>query len=310
MDVFDQGDTPNGMKLEASVGGSPFNVALGLARLDQTVKLFGGVSEDRMGQRLMKTLRREKIGTDAIVQVKNPTTLSLVTLDENGVPVYSFRGENCADRQLPMAALDRVSGTAKAFHFGSYAMVVEPAAQTLRALVEREHQRGEALISYDPNVRPTVEPKVEKWREVLEWMVSRTSLLKISAEDLELLYPNCKPADLATQWIAKGVAMVVITRGAEGAWAWTAQHHVAIDAKPCEMVDTVGAGDSFQAALLAWLADNNALSVTKIRELAPDQLKKALGCAAEAAAFTCSRPGADLPRSNDLGEKPFAMHKV
>lgn len=298
MDVFEQGDTPTGMTLDARVGGSPFNVAMGLARLAQPVMFFGGVAKDFVGERLMSALHDEHIATDAVVRLDAPTTLSLVGLDAAGVPSYSFRGEGCADRLLPMAALNLVPSTAQAFHFGSYAMVVEPVARTQRALVERE--RGRALISYDPNVRLKVEPEVSAWREVLDWMVPRTSLLKISAEDIELLAPNESPADLAMQWMAQGVAMVVITRGGEGAWAWTAQHHVAIGARPCKLVDTVGAGDTFQAALLTWLAEHDALSAAEICGLGPIELKAALDFAATAAAITCSRRGADLPRRSEL----------
>lgn len=299
MDVFGQGHTPTGMALDARIGGSPFNVARGLARLAQPVAFFGGVSNGFLGERLMSALQQEGIDTGCVVRLDAPTTLSLVGLDASGVPSYSFYGEACADRLVPLSALERVPSTAKVLHFGSYAMVVDPVAQTQRALIEREH--GRVLISYDPNVRLNVEPDLSTWREALNWMVPRTTLLKISAEDIELLAPHESVEELATLWVAQGVSLVVVTRGADGAWAWTARHHVSVEAKPCEMVDTVGAGDTFQAALLTWLAEHDALSAADIQAMHALQLKDALDFAAAAAAITCSRRGADLPRRTDFG---------
>ncbi|WP_280153063.1 carbohydrate kinase [Piscinibacter sp. XHJ-5] len=298
MDVFGQGDTPGGMALDARIGGSPFNVAMGLARLGQPVSFFGGISRGFVGERLQRALRDEGIGGDTVVPLDAPTTLSLIGLDAHGVPSYAFYGEGCADRLLPASALAQVPSTARAFHFGSYTMVVEPVAQTLRALVERE--RGRALIAYDPNIRLNVEPDIGRWREVLQWMAARAHLLKISEEDLALLAPGAAPATLAAQWIAQGVALVVVTRGGDGAWAWTAREHVDVPAAPSVLVDTVGAGDTFQAALLAWLAERGVLSAAALLALNAAQLRAALGFAAQAAAITCSRRGADLPRRAEL----------
>jgi len=298
MDVFANGETPTGLALDARIGGSPFNVALGLARLAQPVSFFGGVSRGFVGERLMRALRDEGIGTDTVVTLDAPTTLGLVGLDVHGVPSYSFYGEGCADRLLPLSALSQVAADARAIHFGSYTMVVEPVATTLRALVERERSR--ALIAYDPNIRLNVEPSLARWRDVLQWMAPHTHLLKVSEEDLALLYPGASPAELVRQWIAQGVALVVVTRGGEGALAWTAQHHAAVPAAPSVLVDTVGAGDTFQAAMLTWLAEHDALSVPALRHLGETALANLLGFAAAASAITCSRRGADLPRREEL----------
>lgn len=298
MDVFANGDTPTGLALDARIGGSPFNVATGLARLGQPVAFFGGVSRGFVGERLMRALRDEGIVTHSVVALDAPTTLGLVGLDANGVPSYSFYGEHCADRLLPRTALAQAPSTAWAYHFGSYTMVVEPVADTLRALVEREHPR--ALIAYDPNIRLNVEADLLAWRQALQWMLPRTHLLKVSDEDLELLYPDADPAALAAEWLAQGVGLVVVTRGAEGASAWTAKHHVAVPAGRAALVDTVGAGDTFQAALLCWLAEHDVLAPSALAELGAAALGDALRFAGAAAAITCSRRGADLPRRDEL----------
>jgi fructokinase len=297
LDVFANGATPAGLALDARVGGSPFNVAVGLARLAQPVSFFGGVSSGFVGDRLLSALLDEGVETQAVSRLDAPTTLSLVGLDAQGVPSYAFYGERGADRLLAMSALAQVPAAA-AYQFGSYAMVVEPVAGTLRALVERERERS--LIAYDPNVRLNVEPDLGRWSEVLEWMLARAHVVKISEEDLALLRPGAAIADIAAQWLAKGTALVIVTRGGEGALAWTTQHHVGVPAVACTLVDTVGAGDSFQAALLTWLAEHDALSQARLRSLNAAELEAALSFAVRAAAITCSRRGADLPRRNEL----------
>jgi fructokinase len=299
LDVFAAGDTPTGLRLDARIGGSPLNVAIGLARLQQPVAFFGAVSSGFLGERLLKALHAEGVGTDCTVRIDAPATLSLVGLDARGVPSYAFYGAGAADRQLPLSALPRVPA-ATAYHFGSYAMVVEPVAATQRALVEREYRRS--AIAYDPNVRLNVEPDLQPWRETLQWMLPRTHILKVSDEDLALLYPGVDAAALAAQWLAAGVALVVVTRGGEGAWAWTASQHVAAAPVAVEVIDTVGAGDTFQAALLTALAERSLLAPGTLRVLSRAALQAALQFATRAAAITCSRRGADLPRRAELGD--------
>jgi fructokinase len=298
MDVFAAGSTPTGMALDARVGGSPFNVAVGLARLQQPVAFLGGVSRGFLGERLLRTLRDEGVDVGTVQLHDAPTTLGLVGLDERGVPSYAFYGDGAADRLLSLDALEALPATARCLQFGSYATVVEPVASTLRTLVEREHQQR--LIAYDPNVRLNVQPDVQAWRERLAWMVPRTHLLKISDEDAALLFPGVTPERLAAEWLQAGVSLVVVTRGAQGALAWTATAHVAAQAEPVQLVDTVGAGDTFQAALLTWLAERGALSAPALRTLDAASLQDALRFASRAAAITCSRRGADLPRRDEL----------
>lgn len=297
MDVFAGGQTPAGITLDARIGGSPLNVAIGLARLKQPVAFFGALSSGFLGDRLAQALSEEGVDTACVSRLDAPTTLGLVGLDARGVASYAFYGEGAADRLLPQAALAQVPA-ASAYHFGSYAMVVEPVAGTLRALVERECRRG--VIAYDPNVRLRVEPQVQRWRDALAWMLPRTHVLKISDEDLDLLFPGAEPAQLAAAWLRSGVALVVLTRGARGAEAWAGPRHVVVASAPVTVVDTVGAGDTFQAALLAALAEQALLSVDGLRGLSSEQLEPALRFAARAAAITCSRRGADLPRRHEV----------
>jgi fructokinase len=301
MDVFVAQSTPTGVMLDARMGGSPFNVAIGLARLAQPVAFLGAVSSGFLGDRLMQALAGEGVDTRCTPRLDAPTTLSLVGLDAQGVPSYAFMGQGAADRLLPAAALAAVP-VAQAYQFSSYAMVVEPTASTQRALIEREWQRS--VVAYDPNVRLNVEPDVQRWRDTLAWMLPRTALLKVSDEDLGLLFPGAEPAALAQNWLAQGVGLVVVTRGSQGAWAWTPQHHVVAAPVPVQVVDTVGAGDTFQAALLTALAERALLRREALPGLSRDDVDAVLRFAAQAAAITCSRRGADLPRRGELTSFP------
>jgi len=297
-DVFATGETPTGMAMDARIGGSPFNVALGLARLGQPVAFLSRVSRGFLGERLMRALAAEGVDTSTVQRSDEPTTLSLIGLDAQGVPSYAFYGEGCADRRLDASALEALPVGVKAINFGSYATVVGTTAATQRSLVERV--QGRALVAYDPNIRLNVEPRLEVWRKQIEWMLPRTQLLKVSDEDLRLVWPGLEPAAFAARALAQGVKLVVVTRGGEGASGWTASAQVDTAPVKVAVVDTVGAGDTFQAALLTWLAEHGALAAPTLAALPADALAPALGFAARAAAITCSRRGADMPRRADL----------
>ena len=303
LDVFQGDETRTGMALDANVGGSPFNLAVGLARLGQPAAFFSAISTGFAGERLMRALVAEGVDTQAVTRLEAPTTLSLIGLDANGVPSYAFYGEGCADRLVRAEDLKRVPAELALVNLGSYATVVEPVASTQRALVERERARGAsgALIAYDPNIRLNVEPDLARWRDQLDWMLPRTDLLKVSDEDLGLLLPGVEIDAFAARALGAGVKLVVVTRGAQGAVGWNAQGRVETPPVRVTVIDTVGAGDTFQAALITWLAEHASLTPAALGALGAESLADALGFAARAAAITCSRRGADMPRRAEVG---------
>lgn len=298
MDVFPGDSTPTGLSLEARCGGSPFNVALGLARLEQRVAFAGCISRDPLGERLLGALADERVDMRAVQRSRAPTTLSIVGHSKDGSPAYTFHGARGADRQLGPRVLDCLPPNVKALHVGSYSMVVDPIAATICALVERLHES--ALIAWDPNVRLSVEPNADCWRAQLAWMLPRTHLLKLSEEDLAVLAPDSTHDAFAEHALSCGVRLVVITCGASGSRAWWPGGHALAPAKTVVVADTVGAGDAFQAALLAWLAEHDRLT----REgVALGDGAAALEFATHAAALTCSRHGAALPRRQELRQQ-------
>jgi fructokinase len=295
MDVFPAGATDDGVRLDARVGGSPFNVAVALARLQQPVAYLGVLSTDLFGERLLRRLKQEGVDVERVQRLDAPTTLAVVGVDQHGGPSYAFHAEGAADRQLTAVEAPEA---ARVLHLGSLATVAEPAGGTLRALARRE--RARRLVAYDPNVRPQAEPDLQRWRAAFQALQPCCHLLKLSEEDAALLAPGVAPEVLAEHCLLSGSALVVITRGAKGARAWNALGHVQVRAAPAMLVDTVGAGDAFQAALLCWLAEQQALAPAALLRLAPAQLEQALGFASLAAALACSRRGADAPRRHEL----------
>ncbi len=296
--AIEGGGKGQGLSFDARVGGSPFNVAVGLARLGQGVSLFTGLSTDRLGERLMEALEAEGVATSALVRTKNPSTISLVDLGADGSPRYAFYGQGAADRSVITSDLPALGPEIWGLHAGSFSLAVEPVGSTLLALFERE--RGRRLLTLDPNVRLTVEPDVAIWLDRLEKFLPCADIVKVSDEDLDLLHPGRALEEIAAGWLAKGPALVVITRGAQGAVAFGPAGRVEVPGRRVEVIDTVGAGDTFQAAVITALAERGVRTRAAVEALDSAEISAVLDFAVVAAAVTCSRRGADLPRRAEL----------
>lgn len=298
-DIFTRGEAGPAMRMEAHRGGSPYNVAIGLARLGSEAAFFGGLSDAPLGAALRAALAAEGVETRFAPTKAAPVTLSLIQLDEGGSPRYAFYGHETADRVLEPSDIPALPEDIDALHFGSFSLVVEPCGSTLLNFAKA--QAGQRLIAYDPNVRPTVEPDLALWRAKLEAWLHIADMVKVSQEDLELLYPGEDPLTIARGWLGLNPVLVVVTRGAAGAVAFSAIGEIAVPALAITVVDTVGAGDTFQAALLHGLARAGHLSRTGLQTLTQEALTAILHFAVAGSALTCTRAGADLPRAAELG---------
>lgn len=301
VDCFATSAEAGALRFEGRIGGSGLNVASGLARLGRRVAFLAKIGTDPAGRRIRAFLQDEGVDTSLVVASPRNSTLAMVEMEATGTPHYAFYAEGTADRSLePSDVPATLPAAVRAIQLGSYTSVLEPAAASFAALVKRESARR--FIAYDPNVRLTAEPDAEVWRQRVALLAGSVHLLKLSAEDAALLYPGRGLDTLAADWMQRGVRLVAITRGREGALAFTSGGcSAAVPAAAGEIVDTLGAGDSFQAALLAWLERHDALSAAEAGILESDALQAMLGFAARAAALTCSRRGADPPRLAELG---------
>lgn len=285
---------------KAIAGGSPFNVAVGLRRLGVDAGLFGGVSTDFLGRRLLQVLRDEGVSEQFLVEFAAPTTLSMVAVGSDGSPQYNFRGEGCADRLLETSHLPALGDDIRGLHIGSFSLVVQPVGDTLLRLVQRES--GKRLISLDPNVRLNPQPDIQLWRARIAELVQHADMIKVSDEDLHLLYPEQSPESVLQGWLQHRCQLVFLTRGGDGASVFSRQHgHWSQPAVKVVMADTVGAGDTFQAALIAWLTEHALDSVEGLQQLSREQIDSMLGFAIRAAAMTCGKTGPDLPYRDQLG---------
>jgi fructokinase len=284
---------PDGSRSEHP-GGSPANVALGLARLDRPVRLLTRIGDDERGVLVREYLEASGVRLAAGSVVPGPTSTAAATLDPLGVASYEF----AIDWDLPA---DVDLGGAHTLHTGSIGAFLPPGGQAVLGLVERAVDR--LTISYDPNVRPRLMGEPGPARSWVERLVALSDLVKVSDEDLAWLAPGTDPMDVVEAWRRLGPAIVVLTRGGEGASAVCAAGRVDVSAPPISVVDTVGAGDSFMSGLIDHLIGADLLGAGRrqaLREASTDQVEAMLRHAVRIAAITCSRAGANPPTRADL----------
>lgn len=281
----------------AHVGGSPLNVAVGLSRLDRPTRLLTRLGDDEWGRLIAAQLH-----ANGVEQVQAPdaqrTSSAKVTLDAAGVPSYDFDILWALDDALATSALDEPT---RVVHTGSIATVLQPGADTVREIVRAA--RGRALVTFDPNCRPTVVPDRELSLAQVEAFVALSDVVKASDEDVAWLYPERTIDQVLRGWLELGVSLAVVTRGGDGALAVTRAARAEVPGIAVEVVDTVGAGDSFMAALIAGLLDratDGFDQAADIAQLTARELERLLEFCARAAAITVSRPGADPPRRSEL----------
>lgn len=287
----------------AAPGGSPANVAVGLARLDVPTRLLARLADDPMGRRLRAHLEANGVDLSHAVHAKEPTSLAIVSLSEDGSADYDFRVEGTADWQWTDAELHgAVDETVAALHVGSLALTMEPGAGALTRLVAAA--RSTTTISLDPNVRPLLMGSPDEVLARVEALLPLADVVKASVEDVDWLLPGREPEDVVADWLGRGPAVVVVTLGPDGAVA--AGRHAGVlrrAAAPVTVVDTVGAGDAFTSGLLAGLHRRGLLGAAARRTLADlrrEVLADVVDTALQVAAITCSRLGADPPTAAEL----------
>ncbi len=280
-------------------GGSPFNVAIAAARLGQPAGFLSRVSTDVFGDQLVATLEANDVDTSLEARGSESSTLAFVALAPGEEPRYAFFNTGAADRSLVAADLpEALPAGIDCLHFGSFSLAVEPAATTLAGLMQRES--GRRVISLDPNVRPTLVGERTAYVRRLEALIRLATIVKVSAADLDWLYPG-EPADaVAARWLDSGPTVIAVTGGERGAFGVTAALRAEATGDRVEVVDTVGAGDTFQAGLLVRLAELDRLTHDGLESLTEADLADALAFAGRAAAITCTRAGADPPRRGEL----------
>ncbi len=291
--------------MTARAGGSPANVAVGLARLGVAARFAGRLSGDLLGAFLRAHLERSGVDLTLTIAAHEPTTAAIVGLDAAGAATYSFYVAGTADWQWAAGELPANEAGA-AIHTGSLAIALEPGAQVLGDWIAAQRAR-DVFVSLDPNVRPALVLDLPGYRARLDALISQAQLVKVSDEDLRALDPHADPLETASAWARRGPDLVVLTHGAGGSTALVAgREAVHCDAPAVSVVDTVGAGDAFTAGLVAYLAERDSLRTGACALLGRASLKEALRFAGAVAAITCTRAGADPPWRAELGDAHLA----
>lgn len=279
-------------------GGAVFNTGIALGRLGVASGFFTGLSDDMMGDVLRDTLRKSNVDFSYCATLSRPTTIAFVKLVD-GHATYAFYDENTAGRMITEADLPTLGDDCEALHFGAISLIPDPCGATYEALMQREHKTR--VISLDPNIRPGFIKDKAAHMARIRRMAAMSDIVKFSDEDLEWFGMEGDHDSLARQWLEHGAKLVVITLGAEGAVGYTAQHKVHVPSEKVTVVDTVGAGDTFDAGILASLKLQNLLTKAQVANLTEEQIAKALALGAKAAAVTVSRAGANPPFAAEIG---------
>lgn len=281
------------------VGGSCLNVAVGIARLGAPAGFVGGISTDLFGRMIAEHAQASQVDLRYAARSSWPTTLAFVRVVD-GEPQYAFYDEGTASRHwtyregsIPFAEID-------AIHVGSTTLIDgSAAAQTLRMI---EDARGSTTISFDPNCRPNLIGDKAGYVHRMDQFAACADIVRLSDNDFAFLYGGSDHAGKAEALLAAGIRLFVVTRGAEGAQAWHARAGpIEVAAPQVDVVDTVGAGDSFQAGLLFGLRAMDRIRAGSLARMSADELHRALTFATACAAVTCGRPGADPPRLSEIG---------
>ncbi|WP_371476473.1 carbohydrate kinase [Kitasatospora sp. NBC_00315] len=294
---------PGELALRVLPGGGPANTAAALARLGTPTRFLGRISSDAFGALFRAHLASSGVDLAGVVAAPEPSTLAIATLDEHGQAQYSFHAEATADWQWTGAELAAaLPQDAACLHTGSLALVRTPGGERIEELLTRA--RGSATVSIDPNVRPLlVDPAVYRAR-LTRWC-ALADILRLSSDDLDLLMPGVTPERACDAWHLAGVRLVVITLGSRGAVASLDGVRVFAPAPRVEVVDTIGAGDSFTAGLLHRLSRAGRLG-GRLDDLAVDEVSDACDYAARVAALTCSVAGPNPPWAHQMESEPAA----
>lgn len=276
---------------EATPGGSPANTAVALARLGVPVTLLARLSGDAFGRLLRDHFTANAVDLSLAADATEPTGLAIVTRAADGSASYRFVLDGAPDWGWTDAELPTIPPAVVAVHAGSLALAAAPA---LERFLERS--RDQCTISIDPNLRPL---SVDSARAALPRWLRLADVVKVSIEDLQLLDPDEDPMTVAQRWGRSGPALVLVTSGADGVHAVIGGEVLHEPAPAVDVVDTVGAGDTFTAGFLSALHEGGKLG-GRLSDLTPADLQSALQRAVRAAAITCSRAGADPPYAADL----------
>jgi fructokinase len=282
---------------EPHAGGAVYNTAIALGRLGVSSGFFTAVSTDFFGDLLIDVLVKSQVDPRYVVRSDRPETIAFVRL-VNGHASYAFYDEGTAGRMLSESDLPDFDGSVEALQFGAISLIPEPCGSTYESLMKRE--KDKRVISFDPNIRTSFIKDIAKHRARMERMLAMSDIVKLSDEDLKFFDAAGDFDNFAASLLKNGAKLVVMTQGSEGAIGICSSGKVEVPGVKVAVVDTVGAGDTVNAGILAWLSKAGKLTKPSLANLTRDDVREALSLAVRAAAVTVSRAGANPPWHHEL----------
>ena len=281
------------------VGGAVFNTAIALGRLGVQTGMLTGLSTDLFGQQLMASLHANHVDTSLLVTSGRPTTLAFVQLTD-GQATYTFYDENSAGRMLDQADMPTLPDDVSTLYFGGISLVFEPGAEAYAALLKRE--AAARVVMLDPNIRPSFIRDIRRYRDRLDGMIALADIVKVSDEDLNWIYPGPQSLLEKLDFVRQaGPSVVILTRSGSDASAFLKDGtEISVPVDRVEVVDTIGAGDTFNAGVLAKLAELGLLIKDSLASVDPEPMRDALRFGTRVAGITVSRAGANPPWRHEL----------
>ena len=299
IDMIPEQTIKGGSGFVPHAGGAIFNTAIGMGRLECRVGLMSGMSTDIFGQQLMAELTTSNVDTSNVILSDRPTTLAFVQLTD-GQASYLFYDENSAGRMIEVEDMPYQLEAVTTFLLGGISLHCDPGAEAYVQFAET-HANG-SVVMVDPNIRPSFISNEIRFRDRIERMLRLADIVKVSDEDLNWLFPESETIEIKVARLQKlGPAIVVLTRGSSGVNAWKPEGNpIFVDSLKVDVVDTVGAGDSFNAGFLTSLANAGLLNKGTIRLISESDIVSALNFGVRTAAITVGRVGANPPWKDEL----------
>ena len=299
IDMIPEQTIKGGSGFVPHAGGAIFNTAIGMGRLECRVGLMSGMSTDIFGQQLMAELTTSNVDTSNVILSDRPTTLAFVQLTD-GQASYLFYDENSAGRMIEVEDMPYQLEAVTTFLLGGISLHCDPGAEAYVRFAET-HANG-SVVMVDPNIRPSFISNEIRFRDRIERMLRLADIVKVSDEDLNWLFPESETIEIKVARLQKlGPGIVVLTRGISGVKAWKPEGNpIFVDSLKVDVVDTVGAGDSFNAGFLTSLANAGLLNKGTIRLISESDIVSALNFGVRTAAITVGRVGANPPWRDEL----------